>query len=399
MTRTSHRGYVFVLCLAALAVYACAVLPDSITTDCDSELRCPADSRCTAAGDACIPVGDTCGDGQIQPGEECDDGNRQAEDGCSQRCTREGSDGTCGNGFVDSELGEVCDDGVDPLAGQPSNEDGCPNGPNGTCMPAFCGDGFVWDGVEVCDPNVASDDTPCRSDCKGYETCGNGLLDPGELCDDGDDPVTGKPNNKDACPNDPATATEGQATCIPAFCGDGFLWDKLEECDPLDDAQCRSDCRGQKKCGNGLLDPGELCDDGQAPEGQDANKDACPNGENGSCEPAYCGDGFVWDPVEKCELGDTGGPDNKSCRNDCMDFPFCGNGLLDAGEACESLLNPMTGLPTDTHSCDSDCSIPVCGDQHRNQSAQEECDPPSNNGQSSGCASADEKCTSACKCE
>ena len=363
MTGRSHRVCVFVLCLAVLAVYACEVLPDSATTDCDSELRCSADSRCTAAGDACIPVSDTCGDGQIQANEECDDGNRRDSDGCVEcklarcgdgviqvlveRCDGEPDPMTgepcrsdcqgyvsCGNGTVD--MGELCDDG------NQIDEDSCPS----SCVPAFCGDGFVWDGVEKCDGQPDSDENPCRSDCRGHQKCGNGLLDPGELCDDGN------ANNSDACPDNPADAGE-KTTCVPAFCDDGFVWKDVEECDPSDNAQCRSDCRGQKKCGNGLLDPGELCDDGIDPEtNEPSNQDACPNNPDkaednqATCVPAFCGDGFVWQDVEQCD------DNNHDNNDDCPNGPggtcrnaYCGDGFKGPGEECD-LNHPCNGGDT-----------------------------------------------------
>src|SRR5690606_23096915 len=60
-------------------------------------------------------------------------------------------------------------------------------GPQGSCMPARCGDGFVWNtdgGDEICDDG---EETPtCDSDCTEVE-CGDGQLNvaAGEGCDDG----------------------------------------------------------------------------------------------------------------------------------------------------------------------------------------------------------------------
>lgn len=51
-----------------------------------------------------------CGNGIIEPGEECDDGNLIAGDGCDPWCALEDPpEPVCGNGIV--ELGEQCDDG------------------------------------------------------------------------------------------------------------------------------------------------------------------------------------------------------------------------------------------------------------------------------------------------
>lgn len=45
-----------------------------------------------------------CGDGVVDPGEDCDDGNEDPSDGCDRSCHFT----TCGNGVID--LGEECDD-------------------------------------------------------------------------------------------------------------------------------------------------------------------------------------------------------------------------------------------------------------------------------------------------
>jgi cysteine-rich repeat protein len=247
--------------------------------------------------------------------EQCDDGNRIAGDGCSEACTRETSNGACGNGIVDSALGELCDDGND------DNGDACPDGVMaGTCEPARCGDGHVWMGVEECDPGA---DPTCRADCLDTVRCGNGLIDPGEGCDDGNG------DNDDACPDGPG------GTCEPARCGDGHLRDGVEICDDGDTdpaSGCRADCLAMVGCGNGFLDVGEVCDDGNG-----ENDDACPDGPGGTCEPARCGDGFMRAGVEQCDDGDgdngDGCPDGQggTCR-----LAFCGDGFKHAGiEECE----------------------------------------------------------------
>jgi len=54
----------------------------------------------------------TCGNGivdlEVFPFESCDDGNRVGGDGCDHQCQRER---ICGDGILDSDLGEECDDG------------------------------------------------------------------------------------------------------------------------------------------------------------------------------------------------------------------------------------------------------------------------------------------------
>ena len=102
-------------------------------------------------------------------------------------------------------------------------------------------------------------------------------------------------------------------------CGDGFL--------------CPADLRcaignGEAtvcvppKCGNGQIDLGEACDDGNNISG-----DGCP----ADCRPA-CGDGIL-DPGEACDEGPSNGIGN--CAADCRSARVCGNGVTDAREACD----------------------------------------------------------------
>ncbi|MBZ5714392.1 DUF4215 domain-containing protein [Nannocystis pusilla] len=83
----------------------------------------------------------------------------------------------CGNGVV--EDGEECDDG------NSSDTDDCPS----TCKQAFCGDGFVRAGAEVCDDKINDNSYEgCAPGCSALAPrCGDSVLQAaeGELCDDG----------------------------------------------------------------------------------------------------------------------------------------------------------------------------------------------------------------------
>ena len=76
-------------------------------------------------------------------------------------------------------------------------------------------------------------------------------------------------------------------------------------------------------CGDGLVDPGEECDDGNTDDG-----DACLT----SCLAATCGDGLVERGVEECDDGNR--DDRDACGNDCK-LPVCGDGVKEGSEECD----------------------------------------------------------------
>ncbi len=160
------------------------------------------------------------------------------------------------------------------------------------CVLASCGDGFVWVGVEACDDGNDSDDDACVGACEAA-SCGDGFVQVGvEACDDGN------ADDGDAC----------LGTCAAASCGDGEVQVGVEECDDGgESALCDVDCTAAS-CGDGAVNAaaGEACDDGNADDG-----DECLS----ACELASCGDGFVQAGVEACDDGN--GLDDDGCQADC----------------------------------------------------------------------------------
>lgn len=227
-----------------------------------------------------------------------------------------------------------------------------------------CGDGTVDEGEECDDGELNGDTKACLADCT-KATCGDGKVQEGvEDCDDANFLT------HDDCTND----------CKAATCGDG-IWAELamtsEECDlganngPT--SLCLADCTiAPSTCGNMVAEVGEACD-GTKPLENPAN--LCM-----SCKPELCGDGMVQEP-EQCD-GDG------ACTPGCT-INACGDGIQAAGEGCDDGYDN-----SDAHACTSTCALAVCGDG-KVQSAPsdvsklEECDDGKNNGD-------DKPCTTAC---
>jgi fibro-slime domain-containing protein len=131
-----------------------------------------------------VTVVSPCGDGIVAHGKQCDDGNTVSGDGCSSTCQLEpGSScptpgqpctkAQCGNGV--KETGEQCDCGTDPT----NLPTGC-TGPNGLLN----GDGTGCTNTCHMEPICrGTNGTGTTHACTG--TCGDGNINPGEECDDG----------------------------------------------------------------------------------------------------------------------------------------------------------------------------------------------------------------------
>ncbi len=187
---------------------------------------------------------------------------------------------------------------------------------SGACIPEGCGNGVVETG-EACDDGNRRDLDGCASDCRSDESCGNGVIDRahGEDCDCGSSDAT-KPLGC-AMANSDDVAAECSPDCH-GRCGDGIVRG-FEQCDGTDLASftcselgfytgtlacsptCRLDatsCAG--RCGDDTINGPELCDGGPPPgecvaAGWDAGEAACLAGCN--VDATYC-TRFGWQSVE-----------------------------------------------------------------------------------------------------
>ena len=156
-----------------------------------------------------------------------------------------------------------------------------------------------------------------RYEIPGIPLCGNGVLDPGEECDDG---------NRRRCDGCSAACHVDQV----AVCGDRVVVPECgEECDdgnsdPTDG--CRNDCT---RCGNGVVTPPEECDDGNQND-----FDGCTN----HC--TRCGNGLVTAPETCDDFNLTSGD---CCAGNCS-AEAAGNACFDDGVACTTDVCNGAGL-------------------------------------------------------
>ena len=218
----------------------------------------------------------------------------------------------CGDDIKDP--GEECDgicDGVCP--GECEDDCTCPNGGSTTSS------------------TTTSTSTTSTSTTTLPPVCGNGVIETGEVCDDGE-------ANSDTVPN--ACRTD----CTLPDCGDGVL-DEGEECDNgeansgTEPLACRLDCT-LNTCGDGVIDEGEECDDGTL------NSDTTPNACRRDCTLFYCGDGVVDSPTEICEPAT---PNAEHCTNLADDD---GDGLTDCADTVD--------CPVNIPKCAFNCTLATC---------------------------------------
>jgi len=324
------------------------------------------------------PPQEVCGNNVTEPGEKCDPPASVCSEGgnpglCSfdcKNCSKQMCI-NCTNNICERKLGENkqnCPQDCTDLCGNyvceaSENNNSCPSDcpiscdfdgacegsgeNNGNCSDCsgtndICGNG-------QCGGNENAQN--CPEDCCGIaRVCGDGILDTGEECDDGN--LT----NGDGC--------DLNCKIEQPICGNGVL-EGNEECDdgnqtPGDGCSATCTIEGQGPvCGNGTPEQGEECDDGNQTPG-----DGC----NSQCQQEYCGDNIVQSGLgEECDDGNT--TDEDGCSSQCKE-EYCGDSIVQIGllEECDD------GNKTDGDGCSRSCISEYCGDNIVQRSLEEECD-------------------------
>lgn len=266
-----------------------------------------------------------CGNGRLDPGELCDWGIADGQAGACPTACDAAADACTSVALVGDRLSCSAECVV--------NEPACGEGDG--CCPLGC-------------------DSSGDADCTN--TCNNGIVEGNETCD-GNCPTTC--DDRDACTID---SFSGSADTCSLVCqaeqisactgGDGC-------CPPGCTSDSDSDCSAQ--CGNGTVDPGELCD-GNCPascdDGQACTTDRMVGG------PSTCNAQCVNDPITTCVSGDSCCPAGCTSDNDtdcacvprtCADVGYvCGT--LDTG--CNSTIDCGTCNVTQTCSQGACLNVP-----------------------------------------
>ncbi|MEE9294475.1 MAG: DUF4215 domain-containing protein, partial [Phycisphaerae bacterium] len=300
-----------------------------------------------------------CGDAVLDAGEQCDDGNTVSGDGCDAIC----QDEFCGDNIVNDSPNEECDDG------NTANSDGCDqfcqlegaccfeniacveNADESECTDNFgvylgdatscstciiCGDA-VLDAGEQCDDGNTANGDGCDENCLLEAVCGDGVVEGAEECDDGNTtPGDGCDANCQTESADHNCCETGHGSgcsdptiescvCFLLFLCCDVDWDDL--CAALVEVSACGSCAGPV-CGNGAVETGEECDDGNTIDG-----DGC----QGNCKAPFCGDSII-DPAEECDDGNTANGDG--CDENCLVELGAGRITLDANNETQPTWDP-----------------------------------------------------------
>ena len=281
----------------------------------ESESEAEAEAESEAEAEAESESESECGNGQVDAYESCDTALDADEPGaCPEACEDEADD--CVSLTLDaSGCQTLCDHDVVTDA---TALDGCVAGPGDPDVPdtAVCGNSVIEEG-ETCDGN-------CPTSCDSGDACLAGALLSGGTCQAACAywPLVTAVSDDGCCV--PGATCETDEDCCPIECDEGEL-----PAEPDDDGDpCTEDvlvvegacahtahvaiagcCDGADCCGDGVVEPGELCDEAGA------GATACPQEE------------------ADCDAGDACTADDFVDGGDCL--RRCDHDVLDDGAACD----------------------------------------------------------------
>lgn len=258
--------------------------------------------------------------------------------------------------------------------------------------PCGCGNGVVETSLgEECDDGNSDNFDACRYDCK-LPRCGDGMQDPNEQCDRGS--LNG--TSADCCSSTCQFKTSG------ASCSDASVCTQTDQCNAtgscvgsnpvvctaLDQCHVAGTCNPVSGCSNPIRPNGTTCSDGTLCTQTDTCQNGTCTGTNpvvctasdqchvaGTCDPAtgacsnppkangtVCNDGSACTSGETCQSGTCGSPTSTvtcTALDQCHDVGVCNP----ATGVCSNPAKPNGTTCNDANACTTSdvCTIGVCG--------------------------------------
>ncbi len=310
---------------------------------CDDGLFCTVNDTCQAG--VCVGEARDCSDGQECSIDSCDEG--------AGMCTHTADDSVCDNGlFCDGA--ETC-----------NVETGCEAGAAVDCsgLDDQCEAGVCDEDADACAADPANEGEACDDGlfCTVDDQCVEGQCTGGARdCDDGVSCTV------DTCDDEAGSCSNATDDSL---CDDEFFCNGAETCDAVGGCQAGTavDCSDlDGDCATGVCDEGAdscvaeaanegaSCDDGDICTDDDVCvAGTCTGTDRENC--LVCGNGFV-EPGEECDDGDTEFAFGEQCGADCQDVP-CGQ-PTNSGRVRPSATDALFVLKSAVRI--ESCSIAVC---------------------------------------
>ena len=278
-----------------------------------------------------------CGNGALEPGEQCDDGNTADGDCCSASCQLEAAGAACDDGVfcngADTCHAGLCVHDGDPCLGGAECADVCREAEHDCVTPQ---------GTECADDgNVCTDDL-----CDGTGHCGHPANI--DLCDDGTSCTIGDTCANGACVGTPVAdgtdCDDGLFCTVEDFCQAGACHGVARDCGTTNACTTAVCNESAGTCEVTLAANGTPCDNDRFCDGAERCFDGtCAAGPmpcTGGCDDSAdrcmsCGNGHL-DDGEECDDGNVADHDgcDAHCRIECESADDCDDGIPCTVDLC-----------------------------------------------------------------